>query len=167
MAADSAPSGNSAWSTIIDTPDADGLRGSWRTLSANGSISGVDFAAKWPPSRHLDVRRHNHHNRPRQRPLQSSWTMGMAPPMLGSISTWSELMVQQVRAIKSIDLIAFASSSLALLNLVADSMTPAGWPIDDVVGRLISGRQCKSTERVVDFPSSPQLPPSQENSRRK
>ena len=45
MIAASTLSENAAWSTIIDTPVADGLRVSWRTLSAKGSIVGVDFAA--------------------------------------------------------------------------------------------------------------------------
>ena len=40
-----APGGNVAWFTIIDAPDADGLRGSWHTLSAKGSIAGADFTA--------------------------------------------------------------------------------------------------------------------------
>ena len=39
MAAASVPSGNGAWSTIIDIPDVDGLRGSCHTLNAKGSVT--------------------------------------------------------------------------------------------------------------------------------
>ena len=93
--------------------------------------------------------------------------MGIAPLGLRSISRFNYLMIRQATAIKSINLIAFASISLAPLNLVADSMAPARRLVDDVVGRLISGQLCRSTEKVVGFPSSPRSPPLQKNSHRK
>ena len=75
-------------------------------------------------------------------------------------------MIRQARAIKSIDLIAFASISLAPSNLDEDSKAPAGRPVDDVVGHPISGRPCGLTEGVVGFPTSHHSPPTQRNSRR-
>ena len=75
-------------------------------------------------------------------------------------------MIRQARAIKSIDLIAFASISLAPSNLDEDSNAPAGRPVDDVVGRPISGRPYGSTEGIVGFPTSHHSPPTQRNSRR-
>ena len=73
-------------------------------------------------------------------------------------------MIRQARAIKSIDLIAFASISLAPSNLDEDSKAPAGRPVDDVVGHPISGRPCGSTEGVVGFPLTPHSPPTDKNS---
>ena len=90
----------------------------------------------------------------------------MAPPGLRSISIWSWLMVRQVGAIKSTDLIAFASISLAPSNLDKDSKVPARRPVDDAVGQPMSGRPCGLTEGVVGFPTSHHLSPTQRNSRR-
>ena len=90
----------------------------------------------------------------------------MAPPGLRSISRWSWLMVRQAGAIKSTDLIAFASISLAPSNLDEDSKAPARRPVDDAVGRPMSGRPCGSTEGVVGFPTSHHSSPTQRNSRR-
>ena len=75
-------------------------------------------------------------------------------------------MVSQAGAIKSTDLIAFASISLAPSNLDEDSKAPARRPVDDAVGRPMSGRPCGSTEGVVGFPTTPHSPPTQKNSRR-
>ena len=46
----------------------------------------------------------------------------------GSIRTWSELVVRQVRATESIDMIAFASISLAPSNLDKDLKAPGRRP---------------------------------------
>ena len=92
--------------------------------------------------------------------------MGMAPPGLRSISRWSWLMVRQAGAIKSTDLIAFASISLAPSNLDEDSKAPAGRPVSNVVGRPISGQPCGSTKGVMGFRTSHHSPPTQRNIRR-
>ena len=52
----------------------------------------------------------------------------MAPPGTGSVCTWSKLMVWQARAIESVNLIAFASISLAPSNLNEDSKAPGRRP---------------------------------------
>ena len=75
-------------------------------------------------------------------------------------------MIRQARAIKSIDLIAFASILLAPSNLDEDSKAPAGRPVNDVVGRPMSGRPCGSTEGGVGFRTSHHSSLTQRNSRR-
>ena len=75
-------------------------------------------------------------------------------------------MIRKARAIESIDSIAFASISLAPSNLDEDSKAPVRPPVDDAVGRPMSGRPCGSTEGVVGFPTSHHSSPTQRNSRR-
>ena len=62
--------------------------------------------------------------------------------------------------------VANMAASLAPSNLDEDLKAPAGRPVDNVVSRPISGRPYGSTERVVGFPTSHHLPPTQRNSRR-
>ena len=72
----------------------------------------------------------------------------------------------QARGIRSINMMAFNAISLAPSNLDEDLKAPAGRPVDDVVGRPISGRPCGSTKGVMGFRTSHHLPPTQRNSRR-